>query len=67
MDPIFSVLVDVARVVTRQPPAIKQTWGVPERIGPLETTSEAEGEAEAEPVTNPGLLRLLLGLSLKPR
>ena len=32
MDPVFSVLLDVARLASNQPPAIKQAWDGPERI-----------------------------------
>ena len=50
MDPIFSVLLDVARLVSHQPPAIKQAWGGPERIVPPEP-ARRNG---AEPVPDPG-------------
>jgi len=50
MDPIFSVLLDVARLVSHQPPAIKQAWGGPERIVPPEPV---RGNG-AEPVPDPG-------------
>jgi len=37
MDPVFAVLLDVARLASHQPPAIRQTWGVPECISQPET------------------------------
>ncbi len=63
MDPIFSVLVEVARLTTRQPPAIKQTWGVPECTPQL----EAAPDEAPEPVGERGALCWLLSLSLRPR
>ena len=63
MDPVFSVLLDVARLASHQPPAIKQTWGRPERIVPPET----DRPDKAEPRPDPGSLRWLLSFSLKPR
>lgn len=63
MDPIFSVLLDVARLASHQPPANRQTWGAPERASPPET-SRQDG---TEPVPDSGALRWLLSFSLKPR
>jgi len=63
MDPVFAVLLDVARLASHQPPAIKQTWGVPERIVPPETI----GQGGSQPAPDPGALRWLLSFSLRPR
>jgi len=63
MDPIFSVLVEVARLTTRQPPAIKQTWGVPECM----PQPEAAPDEAAKPIRDLGPWNWLLCFSLRPR
>jgi len=55
------VLVDVARVVTRQPPAIEQTWG-PKRI----TAPEPERQDAAQELSDRWSPRWLLRFSLRP-
>jgi hypothetical protein len=63
MDPVFAVLLDLARLASHQPPAIRQTWGMPECISQPETAPDGA----PKPVPDGRTLNWFLSLSLKPR
>src|SRR5215470_17123824 len=63
MDPVFAVMLDVARLATHQPPAIKQTWGTPERFPEAEPMPQAAAKKARAPIG----INWLLSLSLRPR
>jgi hypothetical protein len=68
MDPVFGVMLDVARLATFQPPAVRQLWlecepGLLQRMVAPEPMRHVKSETSADRLG----IRWLPSLSLKPR